>query len=587
MAQTLEELFKSKQLPSQGGKTAAEAYDIRNSKDIRISTSDPLVNNTGFGPARLLRKTLGVKGSETLLEEEVTGLRIIRGFSTPVIYGNEIARLTLRSTPVLNTMKTATSGEVSDGGLIGGKLNNLRNNINSKLGIPEAATPTFVVNKLNAGGLVGQEKINLGLTQDRMNDLAAIRKSADGSLLGKLLKEGGGGNLKTIGKQALGSAIKLGKETLRKKLFGGGKRNLPAKATSQKSISIYPSDSQIPKEFGFIEDILPWATAVNVNYGDNKNARPKNDPKEGKVDKDGSLYSKTISVEESKTPKEQNQLSYKQQLDYEPLNEWRNQGGDVPPIRFSQTPDRIAKFSNQAEVKGFTNDNNLETDKRGFYTLNDIINNEGVFSGESKGDLDDVDFIPLKFYSIPLGKTAQFRCTVTGLSETFSPSWESYKFLGNPFSNYTYSGIERSVTFNFKVYSLNPNEHKVVWDKLNFLTGLVYPQGYDEDSTALTPPFIKFTLGDLFDKKIGFIESLSYTYDDNSPWNISTKEKSYLANVASSAQGALGNATPAPDIKMKGYKLPMIIDVATTIKFVESRGNTSGRKFFNFEPQTS
>jgi hypothetical protein len=35
MAQTLEELFKNKQLLSQGGKTAAEVYEVRNSKDIR------------------------------------------------------------------------------------------------------------------------------------------------------------------------------------------------------------------------------------------------------------------------------------------------------------------------------------------------------------------------------------------------------------------------------------------------------------------------------------------------------------------------------------------------------------------------
>ena len=60
---TLKELFKTKELPSQGGKTAEEAYDIQNSKDIRISTSDPLVNNTGFAAARLLRKGLCVRGS--------------------------------------------------------------------------------------------------------------------------------------------------------------------------------------------------------------------------------------------------------------------------------------------------------------------------------------------------------------------------------------------------------------------------------------------------------------------------------------------------------------------------------------------
>lgn len=574
MAQTLEELFKNKVLDRGqfAGKTAADGYAVRNSKDIRISTSDPLVNNTGFGPARLLRKTLGVKGSESLLEEEATGIRIIRGFSTPVIYGNEIGRITLRTTPVLDLMKTATSGEVSDGGLIGGKLTKLRDNINSKLGIPQAATPTFVVNGLNDKTKVPQIK----LTQNRMIDLATIKQSAEGSLIGKLLKEGGGGNLKTIGKQALGSAIKLGKEIIRKKLFGDGERSglqIKGNSVTQGSVT------------GFTTESTNFFRVYTLNYGFDENATPSTTPIDKRLDAKGALYSSTIKPN-ADTAKERNDLSYKQQLEYDPLTEWRTQGGDVSPIRFSQTPDRIGKFSNQAEVKGFTNDNNLETDRRGFYTLNDVVNNEGVYSGTSKGDLDDVDFVPLKFYSIHLGKTAQFRCTVTGLSETFSPSWDSYKFLGSPFNNYTYSGIERSVQFNFKVYSLNPNEHKVVWDKLNFLTGLVYPQGY-YDSSALAPPFIRFTLGDLFNQKAGFIESLSYTYDDNTPWNISTTEKSYIANVASSALGALGNAAPAPDVNMRGYKLPMIVDVAVTIKFLESRGITAGRKFFNFNPQTS
>ena len=59
---TLEQLFKNRQLPSQGGKTAEEAYDIRNSKDIRISAADPFVNTVGMSLARLARKNLGAKG---------------------------------------------------------------------------------------------------------------------------------------------------------------------------------------------------------------------------------------------------------------------------------------------------------------------------------------------------------------------------------------------------------------------------------------------------------------------------------------------------------------------------------------------
>ena len=215
MAQTLEELFKSKQLASQNGKTAEAAYDIRNSKNIRISSDNVLVDNTGFAAARLLRKKLGARKSETLLEEEVSGIRIIRGLSTPVIYGNEVVRITLRTTPMLEKMKASTSGEVGSGGLIGGKIAQARDWVNNKLGIPTGATPTYVVT-----GLSDKTKYPKLITQSRMVDLESIRTGAQGSLLGKFLKGLGGGDLKTIGKQALGALINLGKSKLRGKLFG-------------------------------------------------------------------------------------------------------------------------------------------------------------------------------------------------------------------------------------------------------------------------------------------------------------------------------------------------------------------------------
>ena len=110
---TLEELFKSKQLPSQGGKTAEEAYAIRNSKDIRISSSNPLVNITGMLLARGARKVLGVRTDESLVEEELTGLRVIRFGSIPMIYGSDTPRITLRTTDSISKMKAETSGEVT------------------------------------------------------------------------------------------------------------------------------------------------------------------------------------------------------------------------------------------------------------------------------------------------------------------------------------------------------------------------------------------------------------------------------------------------------------------------------------------
>ena len=87
-----------------------------------------------------------------------------------------------------------------------------------------------------------------------------------------------------------------------------------------------------------------------------------------------------------------------------------------------------------------------------------------------------------------------FRATISGFSETLRPTWESSKFVGNPFNYYTYSSIERTATFKFKIYSLSAGEHIAAWQRIKFLTSLVYPAAYESAAKYVVPPFIKFTL---------------------------------------------------------------------------------------------
>jgi len=587
---TLEQLFKDRQLPSQGGKTAKEAYDIRNSKDIRISAADPFVNTVGMSLARLARKNLGARGSETLLEEEVTGARLIRTASMPFIYGSELPRLTLRSTPLLDKMREATGGDVGGGGLLGGLISKGRDFVNDKLGIPSGVIPTKVV---------GFSSIyKKGETQNRMIDLADIKKSGEGKLLGQLLKDGGGGNLKTIGKQALGSALKLGKDKLRGALFGGAGTT------------------------GFNEASLAGLKNTTTNYGSINNSTgvtigPAD--KNGIIDVKGLMYSKTFNLKlppkieipmwgidldginsagvDTRLGLDKNKQidPNPNKLDFVDISDEGGLGGryskalkdlDTPnKILFSSNPDRKGKFFASKIGKEISKDDFIES-KRGMLQIGDLINTQNVFEGETltlgeNETLDDKDFVPLKFTSVHRNKTVQFRATLSGLSETLSPSWDSHKFTGSPFSNYTYSGIERSVSFNFKVYSMNAAEHKIGWDKINFLNSLVFPQGYYSTS-AVVPPFIKLTIGDLYKGKLAFIESLSHTWEDGTPWNVSNKEQTVLSNPAGMITGTTDN-----DIDMKGYNLPFITDVSMTVKFLLSRNNTSGRKFYSFTPQTS
>jgi hypothetical protein len=703
---TLLELFKSQQLLSQGGKTAEEAYDIQNSKDIKISTSDPLVNNTGFAAANLLRKTLGVRGSETLLEQEVVGTRIIRGFSIPVLYGSDLPRITLKTTPLLDVMKKGTGGTEGDGGLIGGAIEDARNYITDKLGIPSNIIPTKIYN---------DERIkSKGETQNRMILLADIKGEPSDKLLAELLRSGISGNLKTIGKQAIGGAINIAKDKIRGKLFGErsttGFNNAGSNEdgsnisinygsldsevgvtiktdpktgirdvgglTYQKTFNLTFRDDNEPGKLNFIDstdegglarktpnvvtskfklpsyaglkagDVFPlysklFLNAKSNNVNDSIDSEGKIIKKtdkltfptkseaviEGEADSvqianpDSIPYSPNTSLHSDKnsnlakkpnpTTEEVSTDTKPEALTFKTPSETTSEGeGTFDTEKLPKTQPSTEKFSttaNEADepqndikdaVNGdgtladtvpitwldanFTKEDGTSTEKieltidrnritpdldrypkrldskRGIEPKSDSINITSIQSGEGTDENDALDFAPLKFYSIAKDKTVQFRATISGLSETLSPSWDSAKFMGAPFQYYTYGGVERSITFNFKVFALNANEHKAGWDKLNFLTGLVYPQGYDGGSTAITAPFIKFTLGDLYKNKESFIESLSYTFDDSTPW----------------------------DIDETNYRLPMITDVAVTIKFLQSRSTTEGSKFYSFAPTT-
>jgi hypothetical protein len=110
---SLKELFKTQPLSTQNGKVGAEAYDIRNSKDIPISTANSILNATIFP---LVQKTLRSSGlltartKENLVESELVGLRAIGTLSQPIIYGTDIVRINRKTTSAVITMKSAATG---------------------------------------------------------------------------------------------------------------------------------------------------------------------------------------------------------------------------------------------------------------------------------------------------------------------------------------------------------------------------------------------------------------------------------------------------------------------------------------------
>ena len=85
--------------------------------------------------------------------------------------------------------------------------------------------------------------------------------------------------------------------------------------------------------------------------------------------------------------------------------------------------------------------------------------------------------------------------------------------------------------FNFTIYPMNSAELVNNWTKIEFLTSLCYPLGYQSGQIgSVRAPVIYFTMGDLYKDKVSFIESLQYTIPDNSNWQLDGTQKDYERN---------------------------------------------------------
>ena len=579
------ELFESKKLNS--GQTAKQQYDIQNLKPIPIKTNSGAIDLFAT-PINILRRNVGSRLKETRLEEEVLGIRGIRAFSSPILYGTAIAKLKLKQSSSVVTMKNASSTLISTDGQLSGIVNKLVDkakevgkSVLSKLGIqlPEAQLPTRVASKIKAelllsGGPISPDK------------LKQIQQASQGNGAGRILASiGQGATGEQIKNQVLGAGINAAKKAATKALFGAVDRvsNTFKSAQGSGTVSIRPTDVSYKSKnkYSKILKIRNRQDGAIDDFGNYTSLKGLQDYISKPLSIGGGLlgmlasltqpeglFLMNKSVNDARNFANPNASAFPQFPEFSLATITQN----IPNQRDVKKP----TYSKSDAVKGFLIDN---VNKTKFNTKKDLVNISKPWYSETGNPdkfpdgttIDDYDFIPLRFYSLNKKTGISFKATISGLNESISPSWDTNRFLGNPYNFYTYNSVERSVSFNFKVYSLNQQEHISCWQKLNFLAGLAYPQ----TSVALVytvPPFMKFTLGDMYKNKECFIESLSFEVDDNTPWEIGLN--------------AIKKGNRVGEVNEKGiasnYKLPTIVNVNMTIKFIETQGTIAGKRLYGY-----
>jgi hypothetical protein len=178
--------------------------------------------------------------------------------------------------------------------------------------------------------------------------------------------------------------------------------------------------------------------------------------------------------------------------------------------------------------------------------------------------------------------------SVTGLSEDIQSEWTNFRYIGSPFKVNRYLGVERSLKFNLKLYYTTVKEKGVMIKKINYLKSLAFP--YEEISEmkyggdtqtsqyAFSPNLVYLTIGDMYKDVYGYIESLSFSVEDNTVWPTDDPNgKQAGRSIIQQLTGLKNDAT----------LYPSIIDVSIDMKIIENhkteKTNDITRYKYNFD----
>ena len=148
---------------------------------------------------------------------------------------------------------------------------------------------------------------------------------------------------------------------------------------------------------------------------------------------------------------------------------------------------------------------------------------ENLEEGEPK----DKDLVPFRFYDVNNKNYITFSALLSGITDTITPEYSDTRYLGRPENVYVYQGVTRALSFTFDVFPQTRQEMPVIWEKINYLVGMCYPNWIEspyplQEKTykqeSMISPIIELTIGDMYRRTPGFLSSVTMTVQDGSTW---------------------------------------------------------------------
>lgn len=136
--------------------------------------------------------------------------------------------------------------------------------------------------------------------------------------------------------------------------------------------------------------------------------------------------------------------------------------------------------------------------------------------------IDEVsDLIKFRFDVLEPGKQSAtilfFRAYLDSFNDNYTGQWNPVKYLGRGEDFQIYGGFQRKISLSFKIAASTRREMRPLYRKMLYLASTTAPT-YSSQGQFMRGTITRLTLGDYLYEQPGVINSLTYTWQPEYPW---------------------------------------------------------------------
>ena len=198
--------------------------------------------------------------------------------------------------------------------------------------------------------------------------------------------------------------------------------------------------------------------------------------------------------------------------------------GVVPTEIFNNYADLPVKINPLARIRALVSvpEHNDVRKKYGLQYGDDRSYSKDTDGNGTIGSSTNPDLIPVKFTTQEM--TIPLRGTITGLSDTVTPTWNETMYVGRPQGVVTYGGFAREMSFDLTLAAVNPHQLRPMWEKINDISNLVLPQSDNVDDTRFAGRLASLTIGNYIEDQLCAVTGLTITPSEEMYWEIGDPE---------------------------------------------------------------